>query len=84
MSNDTESYALGIDEPLSILRSLPPQASLEIKLYQLKSLKFRSFKAKMSRIKLLYQIAYRLIATSRIVKNIDLQNAYPVRITALA
>ncbi len=38
----------------------------------------------MSRINLLHQIIYRLIGTSRIVKNIGLQNAYPVRVTALA
>ena len=55
MSSYSESYALGLDEPLSILRS--PR----IKLYQLKSLKFRSFKALLCRIKLLHQIAYSLI-----------------------
>jgi hypothetical protein len=71
-----------LDEPQSKLRSLPPQASPLINLYQLKSQKFRSFKPKMSHIKLLHQIAYRLIGTSRIAKNIELQNAYPVRVTA--
>jgi hypothetical protein len=82
MSSDTESYALGFDKPLSILRYQPcgnrkverrwlPRASPRIKLYQLKSLKFRSFKAKMSRIKLLYQTEYSLIGTLRISKNID-------------
>ncbi|MEH1864888.1 MAG: hypothetical protein V7K69_07740 [Nostoc sp.] len=58
--------------------------SLGIKLYQLKSLKFMGFKLLLCHLKLLHQIIYRLIGTSRIVKNIDLQNAYSVRITALA
>jgi hypothetical protein len=35
MSSDTESYVLGIDDLLSIPRSLPPQASAEIEMYQL-------------------------------------------------
>ncbi|MFS0516791.1 hypothetical protein ACEYW6_19030 [Nostoc sp. UIC 10607] len=38
----------------------------------------------MSRIKLLHQIAYGLIGTLRIAKNIDWQNACTVRVTALA
>jgi len=36
----------------------------------------------MSRLKKLYQTEYRLIGTSRIAKNIELQNAYPVMVTA--
>ena len=55
MSSDSESYALGIDEPFSISRSPA------IKLYQLKSLKCKGFKSLLYRIKLLYQIGYRLI-----------------------
>lgn len=41
-----------------MLRSKTGQALPLIKLYQLKSLKFKGFKSKMSRIKLLHQIVY--------------------------
>jgi hypothetical protein len=53
-------------------------------LYQLKPLKFRSFKSLLCRTKKLYQITYRLIGTLRIAKNIDGYNACLVGFSALA
>jgi hypothetical protein len=47
-------------------------------------MKFQSLKPLLYRTRLMYQKEYRLIGTSRFAKNINLHNAYPVRVTALA
>ncbi|WP_104902400.1 hypothetical protein [Nostoc sp. 'Peltigera membranacea cyanobiont' N6] len=73
MRSDTESYAKELMSCFQYCDGVPARRrrSSGIKLYQLKSLKFSSLKALLYRIKLLHQIAYRLIGTLRIAKNID-------------
>ncbi|WP_334880235.1 hypothetical protein [Nostoc sp.] len=74
MSNRAESYA----KELMSCFQYPDH------LYQLICLKFKSLKSLLCRTKKLYQITYRLFGTLRIAQNIDWQNAYPARVTALA
>ncbi|MCM0593831.1 MAG: hypothetical protein KA716_28005 [Gloeotrichia echinulata DEX184] len=84
MSIRSETYAKDLMSHFQYCDGVPARRrrSLGLKLYQLKSLKFRSLKALLCRTKSLHQITYRLIGTFRIAKNIDWQNDYPVRVTA--